>query len=66
MHISGKLSDSTKANIETKLANIDKDIIAKTKEHIFKLHEVCGCNEIFGRSVVEKVTGLKSTRRCSS
>lgn len=76
MHISRKLTDfakadidmqkanieGEKADIESKLSNIDDAIISKTKEHIVSLYEECNMSEFFGRSNVEHVTGLKSTR----
>ena len=76
MHISGKFADfekadirnakanieSLKADIEERLANIDEVVIEKTKEHILKVYDEYGHNDFFGRSNVEKTTGLKSTR----
>ncbi|MCQ2497040.1 MAG: Fic family protein [Lachnospiraceae bacterium] len=72
MHISGLLKadiQSTKvdikipkADIEKRLSNIDAVIRNKTSMHIIALYEECGKDRIFGRSVVEQVTGLKSSR----
>ncbi len=76
MHISGKFVDLKKADIEVrkaniekikadiefKLAKIDESVILKTKEHILKLYDECGSNDFWGRSTVESITGLKSTR----
>ena len=72
MHISGLLKadiqntkvdiETAKADIEKRLANIDEVIRNKTSMHIIALYEECGKDTIFGRSVVEKVTGLKSSR----
>ena len=76
MHISGKFSnivkadiEATKADIGTKKAdiearwgNIDNDILSKTRNHIEKLYGEFGTDKIFGRSMVEQITGLKSTR----
>lgn len=72
MHISGLLKadiqntkvdiETAKADIEKRLANIDEVIRNKTSMHIIALYEECGKATIFGRSVVEKVTGLKSSR----
>ena len=72
MHISGFLKvdieegkvdiDSTKADIEKRLANIDEVIRNKTSMHIIALYEECGKDTIFGRSIVEQITGLKSSR----
>ena len=65
MHISGLFKadiDNAKANIEKLLANIDEKIKNKTVMHVIALYEECGRDNIFGRSIVERVTGLKSTR----
>lgn len=72
MHISGLLKadiedakaniEDTKADIEKLLVNIDEGIKGKTVMHVISLYEECGKDNIFGRSFVEKVTGLKSTR----
>ncbi len=57
MHISGLL----KSDIEKCLANIDEFVRNKTAKHIVTLFEKCGRDTIFGRSIVEQVTGLKSS-----
>lgn len=65
MHISGLLKadiEDAKADIEKLLVNIDEGIKGKTVKHVISLYEECGKDNIFGRSFVEKVTGLKSTR----
>lgn len=72
MHISGLFKadidnakadiEDAKANIEKLLANIDEKIKNKTVMHVIALYEECGRDNIFGRSIVERVTGLKSTR----
>ena len=72
MHISGLLKadiqntkvdiETAKADIEKRLANIDEVIRNKTSMHIIALYEECGKDTIFGRSVVEMVIGLKSSR----
>lgn len=65
MHISGLLKvdiESSKADIEKWLANIDESVRTKTSMHVIALFEECGKNTIFGRSIVEKITGLKSSR----
>lgn len=54
--------EDTKADIGTEKANIDDTRFAKTNEHIRKLRQECGSLEFFGRSDVERITGLKSTR----
>ena len=69
MHISGMFSNHVKADIEVpkadienKLKNVDKTFLSKTKEHIIMLYEEYGFNNAFGRTMVEQVTGLKSSR----
>ena len=69
MHISGKFSEfakadigTQKADIESKILHIDESIISKTKEHIMTLYEEYGTSDFFGRSDIERVTSLKSTR----
>ena len=76
MHISGKFTELAKADIgnqkadismqkadiESELLNIDETIISKTKEHIMTFYEDYGTSDFFGRSDIERVTGLKSTR----
>ena len=51
-----------KANIENKLKNVDKVFLSKTREHILILYEEYGFDKVFGRTMVEQVTGLKATR----
>lgn len=74
MHISGFLSDekadigNKNVNIEARKADIenliqmDETIQSKTKTHILDLYREYRREKIFGRSVVENITGLKSTR----
>ena len=76
MHISGKFALSSKVNIEApksdigvpkadiedKLTCLEGDVLSKTKEHVVKLYNKYGLNQVFGRSMVENITGLKSTR----
>ena len=38
------------------------EISEKTLHHIFSLYDECGKEKVFGRSSVEEITGLKSTR----
>lgn len=54
--------EDAKVDIEKLLMNIDEGIKSKTVMHVISLYEECGKDNIFGRSFVEKVTGLKSTR----
>lgn len=51
-----------KADIAVKIANIDEAINSKTRSNILALYQHCGKETFFGRTVVESVTGLKSTR----
>ena len=68
--------ESSKANIENEETDIEKqkadirnkllafsDIISeKTINHALEMFSKCGKNEYFGRTLVEEITGLKSTR----
>lgn len=51
-----------KADIAIKIANIDEAINSKTRSNILALYQYRGKETFFGRTVVESVTGLKSTR----
>ena len=51
-----------KADIAIKIVNIDEAINSKTRSNILALYQHCGKETFFGRTVVESVTGLKSTR----
>ena len=72
MHISGLLKanidvqkaniDVQKANIENLLAKISNSISDKSISYIVNLYKECGKNIIFGRSVIEQITGLKPSR----
>lgn len=62
MHVSGKFNNLQKADIAIKIANIDEAINSKTRSNILALYQYCGKETFFGRTVVESVTGLKSTR----
>ncbi len=73
MHISGMFEkadiESGKADIESKKADIRNrllsfsDVISeKTIHYVLELFSQCGKKEYFGRTTVEEVTGLKSTR----
>ena len=55
MLINPTSNESSKANIETSISN-------KTLSHIVVLYEEFDTERIFGRSNVEMITGLKSTR----
>ena len=68
MHISGLFNENQKANIDDKKANIQNKLSnidglnSKTVSHILSLYNELDVGEIFGRTVVERVTGLKPTR----
>lgn len=69
MHVSGKFNNlqkadigEEKADIAIKIVNIDEAINSKTRSNILALYQHCGKETFFGRTVVESVTGLKSTR----
>ena len=54
--------ESQKANIRNKLHAFSDMISEKTINHTFELFSKCGKEEYFGRTIVEDITGLKSTR----
>ena len=61
--------DNTEADIESQKADIRNKLLAfsdmiseKTINHTFELFSKCGKEEYFGRTIVEDITGLKSTR----
>lgn len=69
LHISGAFKEQKKANIDLGKANIDPEKVnigevftAKTAFHIQTLQQTFGLQTIFGRSDVQNVLGLKSTR----
>ena len=76
MHIRSNRNNNGKADIETGKADIETgkadieekmradmpEISEKTIRHIFALYDECGKEKVFGRSFVEEITGLKSTR----
>lgn len=62
MHVRGKFNNLQKADVAIKIANIDEAINSKTRSNILALYQHCGKETFFGRTVVESVTGLKSTR----
>ena len=51
-----------KTDIEKCLANIGESVRNKTVMHVVTLLEKGGRDTIFGHSIVEQVTGLKSSR----
>lgn len=54
--------ESQKADIRNKLLAFSDMISDKTINHTFELFSKCGKEEYFGRTIVEDITGLKSTR----
>ena len=54
--------ESQKADIRNRLLSFSDTISEKTINHALKLYTKCGKNEYFGRTIVEDITGLKSTR----
>lgn len=51
-----------KADIRNRLLSFSDMIAEKTIEHALELFSKCGKKEYFGRTIVEDITGLKSTR----
>ncbi len=73
MHISGMFEEADieeqEADIEKQKADIRKRLLSfsdmiseKTINHVLELFSKCGKEEYFGRTIVEDITGLKSTR----
>lgn len=73
MHISGRFAEvdiervkvdieSGEVDIRNKLLSFSDMISEKTINHTFELLSKCGKEEYFGRTIVEDITGLKSTR----
>lgn len=66
MHISGMFSEadieSAKADIRNKLLTFSDTISEKTVKQSVELFLRCEKEEYFGRTIVEEITGLKSTR----
>ena len=69
MHISGVFQSNKKADIEGQKADIREKIEAslpalseKTIRHILLMYGKYGNENVFGRSDIEELTGLKSTR----
>ena len=55
-------TESQKADIRNKLLAFSDMISEKTINHTFELFSKCGKEEYFGRTIVEDITGIKSTR----
>ena len=54
--------ETQKADIRNKLLAFSDMISEKTVNHALEIFSKCGKNEHFGRTIVEDITGLKSTR----
>ena len=65
MLISGAFAQSEKLDIEDKKVDIryliTSKVSKKTFEHIEKLYSRLGTDNVFGRQLVEEITGLKSS-----
>ena len=54
--------ENQKADIRNRLLSFSDMISEKTIDHALELFSKCGKKEDFGRTIVEDITGLKSTR----
>lgn len=54
--------ENQKADIRNRLLSFSDMISEKTIDHALELFSKCGKKEHFGRTIVEDITGLKSTR----
>ena len=54
--------ESTKVDIRNKFLSFSDTISEKTINHTVEIFSKCGKEEYFGRTIVEDITGLKSTR----
>ena len=54
--------ESAKADIRNRLRSFSDVISEKTIHYALELFSKCGKEEYFGRTIVENITGLKSTR----
>ena len=54
--------EKQKADIQNRLLSFSDIISEKTINHALELFSKCGKKEYFGRTIVEDITGLKSTR----
>lgn len=54
--------EKQKADIRNRLLSFSDIISEKTINHALELFSKCGKKEYFGRTIVEDITGLKSTR----
>ena len=54
--------ENQKADIRNRLLSFSDMISEKTIDHVLEMFSKCGKKEYFGRTIVEDITGLKSTR----
>ena len=54
--------ENQKADIRNRLLSFSDMISEKTIDHALELFSKCGKKEYFGRTIVEDIIGLKSTR----
>ena len=54
--------EDVEADIRNRLLSFSDMISEKTVNHALELFSKCGKKEYFGRTIVEDITGLKSTR----
>ena len=66
MYISGMFEEadigSAKADIRNRLLSFSDKISEKTINHALEIFSMCGKEDYFGRTIVEDITGLKSSR----
>ena len=53
--------ESAKVDIENKLKSFSSSISQKTIQHAVEIYSKCGKDDCFGRTIVEEITGLKSS-----
>ncbi len=53
--------ESAKVDIENKLKSFSSGISQKTIQHAGEIYSKCGKDDCFGRTIVEEITGLKSS-----
>ena len=65
MHISGMFEEvdieSAKVDIRNKLLSFSDIISERTVNHALEIFSKCGKEDYFGRTIVENITGLKSS-----
>lgn len=54
--------ESIKVNIREHLGKMLPGLSDKTADHILRMYEVCGTEELFGRKDIMMLTGVKATR----